>query len=59
MRARTVPASLALLLAAAASPAAGAAAPVAPVRPAVRYLAETKLFALETERTSYVQGVNR
>jgi alpha-galactosidase len=31
---------------------------LADARPAVRYLPESKLFVLETERTSYVLGVN-
>ena len=37
---------------------AGAALASAADRPAVRYLPESKLFVLETERTSYVLGVN-
>ena len=54
MHPRTILASAALLLAAAAFPITAAAAP----RAAVRYLADAKLFVLETERTSYVLGVN-
>ena len=54
MHPRTILASAALLLAAATFPITAAAAP----RAAVRYLADAKLFVLETERTSYVLGVN-
>ena len=54
MHHRPILASAALLLAAAAFPTTAGAAP----RAAVRYLADAKLFVLETERTSYVLGVN-
>jgi alpha-galactosidase len=54
MRPRTILASATLLLAAATSPVTAATAP----RAAVRYLADAKLFVLETGRTSYVLGLN-
>ena len=53
MRARAILSFLALLVLTA-----GAALANAADRPAVRYLPESKLFVLETERTSYVLGVN-
>jgi alpha-galactosidase len=55
MRARTAPLCAALLLAAALP---AAAVPPASPRPAVRFLSDSKLFVLETTRTSYVLGVN-
>jgi len=57
MRPRPLPVRTALLLAAVLQAAASTAA-VPSSRPTVRYLADARLFVLETDRTSYVLGVN-
>ena len=54
MRRRTILASAALQLAAATFPITAAAAP----RAAVRYLPEQKIWVLESDRTTYVLGLN-